>query len=187
MTPRTATPPIAAAPALLPGAPTQAPKQAPAQTPPPREFLAFKLGAEEYGVDILRVREIRSYEVPTRIAGAGDCVRGVINLRGVIVPIVDLRLQLRLAPVTADAFTVVIVLNLGHRLVGMVVDAVSDVITLAAEQWRELPDLQAAEHLLALGAVDDRLLLLLDIDKLMGNAGLGPSAAVSAAAPGSLQ
>ena len=175
MTPH-ATTPLAVDPAPLPCAPTQA-----------REFLTFKLGAEEYGVDILRVQEIRAYEVPTRIAGASDCVRGVVNLRGVIVPIVDLRLQLRLAPTAADAFSAVIVLNLGHRLVGMVVDAVSDVITVEPAQWRALPALQAAEHLLALGAVEQRMLLLLDIDKLMGRAGLGASVAASAAAPGSLQ
>jgi purine-binding chemotaxis protein CheW len=176
MTPQTATPATATATAaLLPGAAAE----------PAREFLAFKLGAEEYALDILRVQEIRACEAPTRIAGAGDCVLGVINLRGVIVPIVDLRRQLRLPPATADAFSVIIVLNLGHRLVGLVVDAVSDVVALAPEQWRELPELQAAEHLLALGAVDQRLLMLLDIDKLMGRAGLGR--AVSAVAPGCLQ
>lgn len=176
MTPQAATPESATA-ALVPGAAAEA----------PREFLAFKLGAEEYALDILRVQEIRAYEVPTRIAGAGECVLGVVNLRGVIVPIIDLRRQLRLPPAAADAFTVVIVLNIGHRLVGLVVDAVSDVIALAPEQWRELPALQAAEHLLALGTVEQRLLMLLDIDKLLGRAGLGPAAAVAAATPDRLQ
>jgi purine-binding chemotaxis protein CheW len=175
MTPHAATPETPAAP--LPGTETPA--------SPPREFLAFKLGAEEYALDILRVQELRAYEVPTRVAGAGDGVLGVVNLRGVIVPVVDLRRQLRLPPAAADAFTVVIVLNLGHRLVGLVVDAVSDVIALAPEQLRALPKLQAAEHLLALGAVDERLLMLLDIDQLMVRAGLGPAAA--AAASGRLQ
>jgi purine-binding chemotaxis protein CheW len=175
MTPQVATP-EPTTPTLLPGASAE----------PPRELLAFKLGAEEYALDILRVREIRAYEAPTRIAGASECVLGVVNLRGVIVPIVDLRRQLRLPPAAVDAFTVVIVLNSGHRLVGLVADAVSDVIALAPDQWRELPALQAAEHLLALGEVEQRLLMLLDIDKLLGRAGLGP-AAVAATAPGRLQ
>ena len=105
-----------------------------------REFLAFKLGAEEYGIDILRVQEIRSYEEPTHIANAPAFVKGVVNLRGVIVPIVDMRLKFNLDTVNYDSFTVVIVLNIGSRVVGMVVDAVSDVITLTPEQLRPVPE-----------------------------------------------
>ena len=101
---------------------------------PIREFLAFKLGSEEYGIDILRVQEIRSYERPTRIANAPDFIKGVVNLRGVIVPIIDMRLKFRLEQATYDHFTVVIVLNIGRRVMGIVVDAVSDVITLTPEQ-----------------------------------------------------
>jgi len=141
-----------------------------------REFLAFKLGAEEYGIDILRVQEIRSYERPTRIAGTPECVKGVINLRGVIVPIVDLRIKLRMDSVHYDAFTVVIVLNIGRRVMGMVVDAVSDVITLQGEQLRPPPPFSAGlagDHLLALAAVDERMLILVDIDKLMSGADIG--------------
>jgi purine-binding chemotaxis protein CheW len=141
-----------------------------------REFLAFKLGAEEYGIDILRVQEIRSYERPTRIAGTPECVKGVINLRGVIVPIVDLRIKLRMDSVHYDAFTVVIVLNIGRRVMGMVVDAVSDVITLQSEQLRPPPPFSAGlagDHLLALAAVEQRMLILVDIDKLMSGADIG--------------
>ena len=141
-----------------------------------REFLAFKLGAEEYGIDILRVQEIRSYERPTRIAGTPECVKGVINLRGVIVPIVDLRIKLRMDSVHYDAFTVVIVLNIGRRVMGMVVDAVSDVITLQSEQLRPPPPFSAGlagHHLLALAAVEQRMLILVDIDKLMSGADIG--------------
>jgi len=141
-----------------------------------REFLAFKLGTEEYGIDILRVQEIRSYEKPTRIAGTPECVKGVINLRGVIVPIVDLRIKLRMDSVHYDAFTVVIVLNIGRRVMGMVVDAVSDVITLQGEQLRPPPPFSAGlagDHLLALAAVDERMLILVDIDKLMSGADIG--------------
>ena len=141
-----------------------------------REFLAFKLGAEEYGIDILRVQEIRSYEAPTRIANAPDFIKGVVNLRGVIVPIVDMRLKFNLDSAKYDSFTVVIVLNIGHRVVGMVVDAVSDVITLTPEQLRPVPGFNAAiqsDHLLAIGAIDKRMLILVDIEKLMISSEMG--------------
>ena len=141
-----------------------------------REFLAFKLGAEEYGIDILRVQEIRSYEEPTRIANAPAFIKGVVNLRGVIVPIVDMRLKFNLEQVNYDSFTVVIVLNIGSRVVGMVVDAVSDVITLNAEQLRPVPEFNstiASDHLIAIGAVENRMLILVDIEKLMSGAEMG--------------
>ena len=141
-----------------------------------REFLAFKLGAEEYGIDILRVQEIRSYEAPTRIANAPDFIKGVVNLRGVIVPIVDMRLKFKLERADYDGFTVVIVLNIGHRVVGMVVDGVSDVITLTPEQLRPVPEFNstiASDHLLAIGSIDERMLILVDIEKLMSGAEMG--------------
>lgn len=141
-----------------------------------REFLAFKLGNEEYGIDILRVQEIRSYEEPTRLANVPPFIKGVVNLRGVIVPIVDMRLKFSLAEARYDHFTVVIVLNIGSRIVGMVVDAVSDVITLSDEQLRPVPEFNAsvdAEHLLAIGAVEDRMLILVDIEKLMSSSDMG--------------
>jgi len=141
-----------------------------------REFLAFKLGAEEYGIDILRVQEIRSYEKPTRIAKAPDFIKGVINLRGVIVPIVDLRLKFHLDDASYTEFTVVIVLNIGNRVVGIVVDAVSDVITLSSDQLRPVPDFSstiASEHVLAIGAIEERMLILIDIDKLMTSEEMG--------------
>jgi purine-binding chemotaxis protein CheW len=141
-----------------------------------REFLAFKLGDEEYGIDILRVQEIRSYEVPTRIANAPHFIKGVVNLRGVIVPIVDMRLKFNLDSANYDSFTVVIVLNIASRIVGMVVDAVSDVITLTPEQLRPVPEFNSnidADHLLAIGAIDDRMLILVDIEKLMASSDMG--------------
>ena len=141
-----------------------------------REFLAFKLGAEEYGIDILRVQEIRSYEEPTRIANAPPFIKGVVNLRGVIVPIVDMRLKFNLERAAYDSFTVVIVLNIGSRVMGMVVDAVSDVITLTPEQLHPVPEFNSAvasDHLLAIGAVEDRMLILVDIEKLMSSAEMG--------------
>ena len=141
-----------------------------------REFLAFKLGAEEYGIDILRVQEIRSYEEPTRIANAPSELKGVVNLRGVIVPIIDLRIKLCLEHVRYDDFTIVIVLNIRSRVVGMVVDAVSDVITLTPEQLRPVPEFSSAiasDHILAIGAVEERMLILVDIEKLMTSAEMG--------------
>ena len=141
-----------------------------------REFLAFKLGPEEYGIDILRVQEIRSYEEPTRIANAPAFVKGVVNLRGVIVPIVDMRLKFNLDTVSYDSFTVVIVLNIGNRVIGMAVDAVSDVISLTPKQLRPVPELNsgiATDHLLAIGAIGDRMLILVDIEKLMSSAEMG--------------
>ena len=141
-----------------------------------REFLAFKLGAEEYGIDILRVQEIRSYEEPTRIANAPSFIKGVVNLRGVIVPIIDMRLKFNLEQVNYDDFTVVIVLNIGSRVVGIVVDAVSDVITLTPQQLRPVPQFNstiASDHILAIGAVEDRMLILIDIEKLMTSSEMG--------------
>ena len=140
------------------------------------EFLAFKLGAEDYGIDILRVQEIRSFERPTHMANAPEHILGVVNLRGVIVPIVDMRIKFKLNPVNYDTFTVVIVLNIGTRVVGMVVDGVSDVITLTPEQLRPVPDFSSTigtDHLMAIGSLQDRMLILIDIEKLMSSADLG--------------
>lgn len=141
-----------------------------------QEFLAFKLGNEEYGIDILRVQEIRSYEAPTRLANTPAFIKGVINLRGVIVPIIDMRLKFSLEKVGYDGFTVVIVLNIGRQVVGIVVDGVSDVITLAPEQLHPVPEFTSAidsDHLLAIGSVENRMLILLDIEKLMGSSDMG--------------
>lgn len=138
-------------------------------------FLAFKLGSEEYGLDILRVQEIRSYEKPTFLSHAPADVLGVVNLRGTIVPIIDLRVRLQMAHATYNAHTVVIVVNLGERVVGLVVDSVCDVLSLRPEEMRPVPALDsgfASEHLLALGCVDGRTLILLDIEQYLA-AGLG--------------
>ena len=144
------------------------------------QFLSFRLGAEEYGIDILKVQEIRSYEPPTRIAGVPAFVKGVVNLRGVIVPIVDLRLAFALDEVRYDDLTVVIILNVAQRVVGAVVDAVSDVVELKAEHIRPAPefsDALGASHILGLGALKsgdvERLLILTDIEKLMTGTAMG--------------
>ena len=140
------------------------------------EFLAFTLGKEEYGIHILKVQELRGYETPTRIANAPDFVKGVVNLRGTIVPIVDMRIKFQLGEPTYDQFTVVVVLNIGGRIVGMVVDSVSDVTTLMPEQIKPAPDMGTAfnaNYLIGLGTMEERMLILIDIDKLMSSAEMG--------------
>jgi purine-binding chemotaxis protein CheW len=134
-----------------------------------REFLTFRLGAEEYGIDILKVQEIRGWEPPTAIANLPDFIKGVVNLRGIIVPIIDMRLKFRLTA-DYDATTVVIILSVAKRVMGVVVDSVSDVVTLGAEQMRDAPQFAGAldtRFITGLGTVDDRMLILLDIEKLM--------------------
>jgi len=140
---------------------------------PNSEYLSFTLGQEEYGIEILKVQEIRGYEVPTHIANAPAFIKGVVNLRGIIVPIVDMRIKFNLDSVEYNQFTVVIILNVAGRVVGMVVDGVSDVITLAAEQMKPAPDFSSTfdtEYITGLGTVDSRMLILVDIEKLMGGA-----------------
>ncbi|MDF3035478.1 MAG: chemotaxis protein CheW [Paucimonas sp.] len=149
-----------------------------------REFLAFTLGKEEYGIDILKVQEIRGYEAVTRIANAPTFIKGVMNLRGIIVPIVDMRLKFNLGTPTYDQFTVVIILNIGGRVVGMVVDSVSDVIGLKSSQIKPAPDVGTAlntDYLIGLGTIDERMLILVEIDKLMLSPEMGLSDHVQAA------
>mgnify|MGYP003364978943 CR=1 FL=1 len=140
------------------------------------EVLSFTLGQEEYGISIQKVQELRGYDTVTRIANAPEFVKGVVNLRGIIVPIVDMRIKFNLGTPTYDQFTVVVILNVASRVVGMVVDSVSDVITLTPEQIKPAPDMNntmTADYLLGLGTVDERMLILIDIDKLMSSAEMG--------------
>ena len=141
-----------------------------------QEFLVFTLGAEEYGIDILKVQEIRGYESVTRIANAPDFIKGVINLRGIIVPIVDMRIKFNLGEPSYDQFTVVIILSIAGRVMGMVVDSVSDVTTLQPDQIRPAPQMGCAlntDYLVGLGTVEERMLILLDIERLMSSAEMG--------------
>ncbi|MCE8040022.1 MAG: chemotaxis protein CheW [Halomonadaceae bacterium] len=135
-----------------------------------REFLVFSLGDEEYAIDILKVQEIRGYENVTRIANAPDFIKGVTNLRGVIVPIVDLRIKFHLDKVEYGGQTVVIVVNVEDRVVGIVVDGVSDVMTLSPDQIKPAPEFGvtlSSDFLSGLGSLDDRMLVIVDIDKLL--------------------
>jgi purine-binding chemotaxis protein CheW len=141
-----------------------------------QEILAFELGDEEYGIDILRVQEIRGFEPVTRIANAPAHMLGVVNLRGTIVPIVDMRIKFRLERVDYNQFTVVIILSLAGRVVGMLVDGVSDVTTLDASQIKAAPGFSNAldvQFITGLGTVDERMLILLDIERLMTSPEMG--------------
>jgi purine-binding chemotaxis protein CheW len=158
---------MTAAVANAPGAPVGDPRLDP--TADTREFLTFTLGSEEYGVDILTVQEIRGFDTVTRIPDVPDFIKGVINLRGTIIPVVDLRIKFRLEG-DHRSFTVMIVLNLRGRVVGMVVDGVSDVLRLAPADIRPAPDFGATldtRYLTGLGTLGERMLILVDIEKLM--------------------
>jgi len=140
------------------------------------EYLTFRLDTEEYGIDILKVQEIRGYDTVTRIAGTPPFIKGVINLRGVIVPIIDLRIKFNLGEARYDAFTVAVILNLGGRTVGAVVDSVSDVLELDPAQIKAVPEFRSmmdTDYITGLGSVgsgeDARMLILLDIDRLMSS------------------
>jgi len=147
-----------------------------------QEYLTFTLGSEEYGVNILKVQEIRGYEKPTAIANAPAYIKGVVNLRGTIVPILDMRIKFNLGEPSYDQFTVVIILNVSERVIGIVVDGVSDVIGLASEQVRPAPEFSSTfdtQYITGLGTVDERMLILVDMEKLMSSSDMGLVAAAS--------
>jgi purine-binding chemotaxis protein CheW len=136
------------------------------------EYLTFVLGDEEYGLEILKVQEIRGYDTVTQIANTPDFIKGVVNLRGKIVPIVDLRIKFHLGKVVYDEFTVVIILNLGGRVVGIVVDGVSDVMALKEDQIRDVPSLVTSidtKYIVGLATVEQQMLILVDIEQLMSS------------------
>jgi purine-binding chemotaxis protein CheW len=137
-----------------------------------RELLTFTRGSEEYGIDILKVQEIRGYDTVTTIANAPEFIKGVINLRGIIVPIVDMRIKFKLGSVTYNETTVVIILNIAKRVVGMVVDGVSDVTTLKPEEIKPAPEFGSSldtQYLIGLGTLGERMIILVDIERLMSS------------------
>lgn len=138
------------------------------------QYLTFIMADEEYGVDILCVQEIRGWESATPLPNAPPHIKGVINLRGTIVPIVDLRQCFGMSAIEYTAVTVVIVLKVetekGSRIMGIVVDAVSDVYTLADTEMKGAPDLGDAvntDYIRGLVSVDEKMVILLEIDKLL--------------------
>lgn len=141
-----------------------------------QEFLTFTLGDENYALDILTVKEIRGYESPTKIANAPPFIKGVINLRGDIVPIVDLRIKFNVGQATYDEFTIVIVLHIHNRIVGIVVDGVSDVVSLSKEEMRPPPDFGVAfdsRYLLGLATINEQMIILVDINELISSEEMG--------------
>lgn len=150
-----------------------------------REYLAFSLGGEEYAVNILQVQEIRAYERVTRIANMPAFIKGVMNLRGAVVPVVDLRVRFNVGAADYNASTIVIVINIGPRTIGMVVDGVSDVVTLKSSDLRPAPQIAGvltAEFLEGVAILDKRMLIIVDINGLMSSKEMGllESAAVAA-------
>ncbi|EGI78228.1 chemotaxis protein CheW [Hylemonella gracilis] len=146
------------------------------------QYLTLRLGDEDYAIDILRVQEIRSYEEPTRMVNAPAYVKGVVNLRGVIVPIIDLRMKLQLDKVAYNEFTVVIILNVRGTVIGVVVDSVSDVVTLSADQISPAPQFDTtldARFITGLSNVGDRMLIIMNMEALMGSAEMGMLSSVS--------
>jgi purine-binding chemotaxis protein CheW len=151
-----------------------------------REMLTFRLGSEAYGINILKVQEIRGCDPVTPIAGTPEFIRGVIDLRGVIVPIVDMRMKFGLNDVQYDAFTVVIILNVARRVIGMVVDSVSDVVTFDADQIRPVPEFSAhldTQFITGLARLDDQMVILLDIEHLLSSPEMQLTDAAAAAIP----
>ena len=137
-----------------------------------QQYLTFILRDEIYGLDILTVREIRGYETVTRIANTPEFIKGVINLRGNIIPITDLRLKFNMQHATYDELTIVIILDVGDRIVGIVVDGVSDVVQLNSEQIRQVPDISAeidTRYITGLATLDEKMLILINIEKLMNS------------------
>jgi purine-binding chemotaxis protein CheW len=135
------------------------------------EYLSFRLGNEEYGIDIQKVQELRGYTPVTRLVTAPGYIKGVVNLRGLIVPIIDLRIKLGLAT-TYTELTVVIILSFGGNLTGIVVDSVSDVVALGGDQVNPVPEVGSrfdADYLVGVGSLDERMILLMDIERLLAS------------------
>ncbi len=140
------------------------------------QYLTLRLGNEEYAIDILRVQEIRSYEEPTRMVNAPSFIKGVVNLRGVIVPIVDLRMKLGLEKVEYNDFTVVIILNVRGTVIGAVVDSVSDVVTLSADMIKPAPQFETtldSRFITGLANVGDRMLIVMNMEAMLSSAEMG--------------
>jgi purine-binding chemotaxis protein CheW len=147
------------------------------------EFLVFNLGAVEYGIPLQQVQELRASERVTRMAGAPDFLLGVSNLRGVIVPILDLRLCLGMSASARGPGSVSVILQHDGALCGLVVDGVSEVVTLAAAQIRPAPDGSGGlteRHLLGIGTLEQRLLILIDLAGLLAEMGMLPAMALAA-------
>jgi len=165
---------------------TEAVKAAPTRGGETHQYLSFFLGGEEYATDILTVQEIKGWDTVTRVPYSPDYILGVINLRGSIVPVIDLRVRFSLEKALFDAATVVIVVHVagtrGERIVGIVVDAVSDVYTVPSESIQPPPDVMGSvDHMFVVGLanLDNKLLIILDIERLVISSVLGDDKAAA--------
>jgi purine-binding chemotaxis protein CheW len=139
------------------------------------QFLTFTLQGEEYGIEILRVQEIKGFSKIRPIPNAPSYVKGVLNLRGTVVPVLDLRARFGMAEAEYNQFTVIIVVSVGSKVVGLVVDAVSDVLNITKDQVEETPEIAGdmdSSFFHGMGKVGEKLVLLLDIDRLIGGEAL---------------
>jgi len=135
-----------------------------------QQYLTFELADEQYGVDILQVQEIKGYTATTHIPTMPDYLKGVLNLRGAIVPIIDLRLKFGMGPTEPTPFTVIVVVTVRERVMGMVVDAVSDVVELPAKEIQPPPELGShvdISFVSGIGSANDRLVTLLNLDRVL--------------------
>jgi purine-binding chemotaxis protein CheW len=153
---------------------------------PTQQYLSFILGGEEYATDILRVQEIKGWDTVTRVPYSANYVLGVINLRGAIVPVIDLRVRFGLEHAAFDSATVIIVVHVagerGERIVGVVVDAVSDVYNFASENIKPPPDaLGPVDNMFVIGLanLDGKLVILLDIERLVVTSVIGDTKAAN--------
>lgn len=141
-------------------------------TPDTEQFLTFRLDGLDYGIAIMKVQEIRGWSSVTPLPNSPRYIRGVLNLRGIVVPIIDLRLRFNLSEAAYDGFTVIIVVNVGKRLAGIVVDAVSDVIALGAADRCVAPEFEGhanRQYIQGLAQVDGKLLVMLDVERLVSS------------------
>ncbi|MCL6471581.1 MAG: chemotaxis protein CheW [Firmicutes bacterium] len=139
------------------------------------QFVTFTLEGEEYGVEILKVQEIIGYQGFTKVPNVPDFVKGVLNLRGSVVPVIDLRLKFSMKEKEYDKFTVILILEVKERIIGVIVDAVSDVVSLTEDDIQPTPDFSSgirADFIASMGRKDDKLIIILDIDKVLSESEL---------------
>ena len=152
---------------------SSAPESAAAQQ---QEFVTFTLAGEEYGVNIERVLEFIGYRPLTRIPNVPDFIQGMLNLRGSVVPVFDLRQKFGMPPKKYDKYTVIIITEIGSRIMGAIVDAVSDVVTLSSADIQDAPTLSSSirtDFIRGMASRDDKFLILLDIERIFSQEELG--------------
>lgn len=152
------------------------------QTQESNQFLTFRLDEQEYGLELFKIQEIRGYAPVTPIPNVPAHVRGVMNLRGTVLPVVDLRMKFRLPPIEYNKFTVIVIAVVAGKMVGLLVDAVSDVLNVSPDQLRAAPDFGAAVDTQFINGVfqtRDHLAVALNLERLLSETELAVSEAVN--------